>query len=410
MTMPPSASPVTPLSRRVLLYVEGPGNIVDAYAAWKRREDFATETSLTFSSQVFEFCRQEGCKLVAVSYCSQAGAVVDGLNNVFNLPRWDCKIPKVGYLLTSGAYAFRLLLVCLRHRPAAVLINSGVVGWSLAPLLVLSRAKIFPVLHNTLWANGVPPRSFSQRMRQRSRGFFFSRCVAASFAVSPAAARQVQLVSQPRTRPVFAFRPTFSERSFPETVTPRSLTSTPFAILFAGRVEADKGIWDVLHAAEQLNDRFPGRFRFIICGQGEALPDLTRAVESRGLGTMFMILGRLARVELVQQYLQAHIVIVPTRTSFAEGYAQVVAEAILLLRPVLTSAVVPAAELCSAAVVLAEPDQADSYAEQIVALASSPARYDALVEGCRSLRSTLLSPRSSLLCALTENRHAFDTA
>lgn len=375
--------------RRDILYCEGPGDIVDAYAAWKGKADFLSATSTTFSGQVFEFCRLENLSLYALSYCATARAVTDGSWTVTNLPRWNIRIPKIGYELTVFLYALRLLMIALRVKPKTVFINSGVTDWAYLSLLRLSGAKLVPILHNTLWPEGFQPTGFRARVRQRAYRFLWRR-VWLTLAVSPAAGRQVKTIAGDVS--VTVFRPTFPASSFSD-VTAKSFAG-PFRVMFAGRIEENKGVFDILAMAARLPD-----IEFSLCGDGHALPEIQRQIESSGLRNV-KTHGNLNRPALIARYLEAHVVIVPTRSTFTEGFAMVVAEAILLLRPVITNSVVPAAELLKEAVVLAKTDDVQSYVDVIEAIRSNASLYLRLVDCARALRPLILDDSTSFLAAL----------
>jgi glycosyltransferase involved in cell wall biosynthesis len=83
---------------------------------------------------------------------------------------------------------------------------------------------------------------------------------------------------------------------------------------------------------------------------------------------------------------RSHVVIVPTRSNFAEGFAMTAAEAILSGRPVITNRVVPALEVLRPACVEAQTDDVDSYVEQILRLVNDPERYRILCEACPPLQ------------------------
>jgi hypothetical protein len=78
----------------------------------------------------------------------------------------------------------------------------------------------------------------------------------------------------------------------------------------------------------------------------------------------------------------------------------VVAEAILLLRPVVTSPVVPAAEILAGTILMARTDDVQSYADQIANIQSDEAGYVNLVAHARRLRPFILDDSTSLLAAL----------
>ena len=374
------------------LYCEGPGDIVSAHASWKRSADFTKETAVTFSGQFFEFCRRESLTFRAVSYCNRAELVSDGGSTVENLPRTRIRLPKIGYELTVFFYAVRLLVLALRIRPRVIYVASGVTDWSYLAILRMSGAKIVPVLHNTLWPEGFRPRS---GIRLKIHGWVWRRCVWHTLGVSPACVRQVCMIAAAPV-PATIFKPSFVAASFPE-VRGADVTAEPFQVLFAGRIEEDKGVFDILEMASRLPNT-----RFSLCGDGHQLSEVRRQVAVRGLGNVTLH-GKLERPALISQYLAAHVVIVPTTSRFGEGFAMVVAEAILLLRPVITNPVVPAAEVLRSAVVTVATDDIAGYVREIERLQAKD-DYARLVAAARALRSFILDDSTSFLEALSRSR------
>jgi glycogen(starch) synthase len=378
---------------RDVLYCEGPGDIVAAYASWKRGIDHLSETSLTYSGQFFEYCRLEKLTFHAVSYCDRAETVVDETCTVSNLPRQKLRIPKIGYELTVFLYALRLLMLALRERPKTIYIDSGVTDWAYLALLWLSGAKIVVILHNTVWPEGFRPTGIGAKLRRPVFRFVWQHCIWHTLAVSAACGRQVAAIAG--NVPVTVFKASYPVASFQEAPVPKDHASGPFRVMFAGRVEENKGVFDILMMAEKLP-----HIEFTLCGDGYALDEVRRQA-----GSNVTITGRLNRAELVARYLETHIVIVPTRSTFAEGFAKVAAEAILLLRPVVTSPVVPASETLAGAIMLARTDDARSYAELIGEIQMDEQLYLRLVANARSLRPSILDDSTAFLAVLRATTH-----
>ena len=57
----------------------------------------------------------------------------------------------------------------------------------------------------------------------------------------------------------------------------------PFRVLFNGRVEANKGVFDLVSIAASLAATRPGEFHFDVCGDGSALEELRIEVVGRDL-------------------------------------------------------------------------------------------------------------------------------
>jgi glycosyltransferase involved in cell wall biosynthesis len=387
--------------QRDILYLEGPGDIVAVYETWRTRGDFNRETSITASGQVFDFCNSGHHSVCAVSYCARRAAIVDEQYTVMNLPRQNIKLPKIGYALTLFLYSVRLLLLALRIKPKVILINSGVIGWEFLPVLKLSGAKLVPVMHNALWPEGYKPHHAIATFIQRCHGLVWRRCVWLTMAASPAVERQVQSLTTNTPLSIIPFRPNFPVDSFKSVPKPRAFFDRPFRIMYAGRIEENKGVFDLLAIARSLNESAAGKFEFVFCGEGNELMSLQERIRALGLTDTVKTLGKLNRSDLIAQYLESHIVIVPTRSTFAEGYAMVVAEAILLLRPVITSRVVPSAEVLKEAVVLANTDDIQSYAAAIHTISLDDRLYQRLVDSAVRLRKDLLDDTCSFRYALT---------
>jgi glycogen(starch) synthase len=178
-------------------------------------------------------------------------------------------------------------------------------------------------------------------------------------------------------------------------------------VMFAGRIEQNKGVFDILEIAEKLREK--GRpIEFTLCGDGGALEAVEQAIVDRGLQDVVRTTGKLDRSALVERYLEAHVVIVPTRSNFAEGFAMVVAEAMLLLKPVVTSSVVPAAEVLKEAVVLAKTNDIESYVDAIAAISTDESNYLRLVENARRLRPFILDNSTSFFAALRSAMRRLD--
>jgi glycosyltransferase involved in cell wall biosynthesis len=388
--------------QRDVMYCEGPGDVVSAFKAWQQQLDPTGETSITFSSQVFDYCKARNLSLLAVSYCSTPGFADDGDIAALNLPRRRFAIPRIGYHLGLLVYAFRLTRLAVRTRPKIIFINSGVVGWAAAILLRISGARIVPILHNTLWPALRAPTTLKASLRFAGTRIFWRYFADETLAVSEEVLRQVRRVVPGPRKAMHVFQPSFPAQEFRHPPEPANFGERPFRVLFAGRLEADKGILDLVLIAERLRELDAGGFEFVICGDGSAGNALREAIASRQLADFMLVRGRLKRPELLAAYARAHVVIVPTRTSFTEGYAMVVAEALLMLKPVVTNRGVPSTETLGGAVLFAEADDVESYAQKLLQISRDGSLYSRLVDAARALRPTILDQSNSLRAKMDE--------
>jgi glycogen(starch) synthase len=129
-----------------------------------------------------------------------------------------------------------------------------------------------------------------------------------------------------------------------------------------------------------------------LCGEGSALPALRERIVAAGLESHIACPGHLQRDQMIGHLASAACVVVPTRTSFPEGFNKVVVEAVLAGRPVVTSRVCPALDEVRPAAVEVEPDRPGAYADAIEQLMTDRALFDAKVAASGALRARFTDP------------------
>ena len=193
--------------------------------------------------------------------------------------------------------------------------------------------------------------------------------------------------------PVYVFKAQFYRRNFANLHPPRAHSKKPFVVVFAGRIERNKGVFDILKMADKLRNE---NITFHICGDGPMLEELKNECALLKLENQVHIHGRLNRPDLLDVYTQGHTVIVPTRSNFSEGFAMVAAEAILLGRVIISSSIVPALELLREASIEARPDEVDCYVAAIQKLATDQILYEQLCAACLPLKEQFLDGKEGL--------------
>lgn len=376
-----------------IMYVEGPGDIVNSFCLWSNKENLLAETSKTYSGQFFDFCAKKKLSAYVVSFHHEKKIKVTENFYVENRPKTIFG-KGVLYHLSQVVYGLRIVALALRYRPKYLDVTSGVTYWFVLSPLKLFGIKIVPHMHNCLWPLGFPPTGFIGRCLLKLDGWFFKYIAAMSVCVSPTICQQIEKVSNERAGPTYQFKPQFYRNDF------NSLSSCiqphnkkPFKIVFAGRVERNKGVFDLLEVIEQLKSE---GLTIEINGEGGALDELRKESKKKGLNDAFLINGNLERPELIEAYLSAHVVIVPTRSDFHEGLAKVAVEGVLLNRPVICSSVVPAVDVLHGAVVKVPADQVDAYVQCIRRLMSDRDYYQSLSQSCEPLKEQFFDGSASL--------------
>jgi glycosyltransferase involved in cell wall biosynthesis len=107
-------------------------------------------------------------------------------------------------------------------------------------------------------------------------------------------------------------------------------------LLFVGRLEVDKGIRELMQAAEDLRLRgMPFRLRLV--GGGPLFNDLSARLKDKPLGENVQLVGSVSgKADLMRFYRDGHIFIFP---SYHEGFPRVLYEAMINGLPILTTMV-----------------------------------------------------------------------
>ncbi|MEH2526205.1 MULTISPECIES: glycosyltransferase family 4 protein [unclassified Bradyrhizobium] len=380
-----------------IFYAAGPGNVIGVHEHWKANADDPGQMSLTYSGQFEDLCRELNADAYIVSYNSERKHVHDGRTILEHRPK---RVGKSGisYHLSEIAYGISLLKTAKLFRADLALISSGSTYYFVLSLFRLFGIKVVPVLHNTLWPAGSPPKGFVQRVILRLDAIFFRWLCTASVSISPECARQISEISG-STRRLHLMYPQFRREVY-DGVPPPRIEVSPFKIVFAGRIEANKGVFDLLEMARSIENKTPGKVQWDVCGSGGELDELKRRQKLLGLEDIVSIHGHTSPQDLREILGRSHLSIVPTRTDFAEGISKSAIEGILVGRPVITSAVTPALDVLRPACVEAETNNVLSYVDGILTLIDDRDRYRRLAASCRDLQALFYDREHGFAAAL----------
>lgn len=376
-----------------LIYIEGEGNIVESLKKWDSNESVISETSKTFSGQVFDFCKKNKLNTLAISYYKERISYQTKGFAAFSKPRYRLK-GSLGYMVSQFLTGLRVLMLGLRYQPKYLHINNGITFFFMLAPLQLFNIHIIPHFHNTFWAKGFPPTSKAKKLFIKADAWFLKHIASSVVCCSPEIKEQIIEITRGRQCPTYIFKAQFYRKDFDNPLPPPAHNSKPFIVVFAGRIERDKGVFDILKIAEKLDHH---QIIFHICGSGSALDDLKQALtEMPHLKDTVTIHGRLNRPALLDIYTKGHAVIVPTTSDFCEGLPMVAIESVLLGRPVITSKLSNALDVLGAAIVEAEPENINSYARAITLLSSNASLYKQKQASCHALREQFLNGKSGL--------------
>lgn len=324
---------------------------------------------------------------------------VIGSTTIVNIPM-STQLVGASYHLGMIRWSVRCAAEIRRFKAHVAIFTAGQDYHWLFALLHASSCRLIVSLHCTLWPKLAPRRLVNRILTRLNGTYFFPVCDHIQ-AVSQDIIDQVMAISTKLRAPPRKFVPTYPATGlrFAQPATypaPDSL----FRLLYVGRIEDNKGVFDLIAMMRALHDIEPGRFYLTICGTGLAERALARAVSEAGLESSIALSGQCKAAQLAHHYAECHVVVVPTRSTFEEGYAKVVAEAVLNRRPVVTSAACPALPDVADAAVEARVDDPATYVDAIRKLAGDPILYEQKVAACSRVREIYFDHRHSYGAAI----------
>lgn len=371
-----------------LAYLSGPVDAADVYARWK----IGKHTKLfgtSYLMQFYELCSElDADALVITTLPGPFQRLHDQNISIENRP-----LPQsngLRYHLAMLKWMLALAPTLKRFKPSALVITANQNYWFALFYARFLRIEIIPSAHCVMWRPFAPaPRHW--RFLLWLDGLFLRYCVRRAMAISDVVAQQLKVLAGFGRITVETVLPTYASGHF-DGIPPPDFATRPFRILFNGRMETNKGIYDLVHIASRLDEERPGEFFFDICGDGTELERLRTSVERSGLDHIMRVHGFCDKDKLTGLLAESHAVIVPTRSDFEEGLAKSCVEAVLAGRPFITSAVCPALNSLSAAGIEAAPDDATSYGDAILSLAYDGTLYRLKREACVGLQAQFYEP------------------
>ena len=366
------------------MYAAGPGDVIGTYRYWREGRDDPGQVAMTYSGQFFDVCRELGASGYVIASHPRREVVKDGTFRVEHKRIPFAKSIGLLYHLGQVLSGLQMIVSALRFRAEALVICDGTCHWF--PLRMLPRLGIavIPTIHCMLWRKCAPPPGRGQRILRRIDRPFWRRSAAVVLAASRDIIQQIDELAGAERRPVVEFLPTYRREAFPDTCDPPE--RRPFRVLFAGRIERYKGVFDLLEIAMRLAAAGRTDIEFDLCGSGSALPELIEHVEKSGLPGRFRLHGHCDQSAMREMFRLCHALIVPTTTDFAEGFNQVVAEGVLAGRPVITSNVCPALDYVRDAVLEVPPDDVSAYEQAILRLCDDHELYERKRQACLALK------------------------
>lgn len=355
-----------------LYYAAGPGDVAGTFQQWLRGEEDRSNFAIAYSWQFFDLVKNRQIKARVVSTHDRPADLSDEGIHVTNRPRLSChRSGAWGYWVDQIWSGLRLLADLAIYRPDVAVVAEGTAPWIFTLPASLLGIRIVPALHCVLWPLDREPTGLLRALDRVAFRFGIDHCL----CVSEQVVSQVRELTH-KSIECHRFYPSYQAERF-EDFPAIDFASLPHRILYIGRIEADKGVFDLLSAFERLQRFYPNRFRLDFCGEGQAVQELANRIEKAGWGGLVAMHGHCGSAALRQHMASCQLVCVPTTSRFVEGFNKVIAEGLLCGRRVVATRICPAALEFGNAVTVISPDSAEELADALLAV--SERRADAPV-------------------------------
>lgn len=392
-----------------ILFAAGPGDVIGTYNHWIKGQDDPSQVAITYSSQFYQVCCALNAQSYVISSCEEKKFVRDGRFTIEHRPILYRSASGLLYHFGQLWYNLHLVFSAVRFRADVALVINNTTHLFVFSLLPWLGVQVVPSVHCVLWRKYTPRRMVESLILKLSRSLFVSNCFAILTASEDISEQVAQLTSG-QHQPLVNFLPTYRRTEFAGVAAPDSKRS-PFRVLFAGRIETDKGVFDLLEIAKRFAAQGRQDIMFDLCGAGSALELLRLAAKQAGVDASFICHGHCHKLQMREMFNQSHVVIVPTKTDFIEGFNQVVSEGVLSGRPVVTSVVCPALFYVRDAAVEIPPDDVQGYGTALLKLYDDREFYEEKRRGCLKVQEQFYdisqswgAALKSVLLAIQESR------
>lgn len=379
-----------------IFYAAGPGDVIGTYHFWKAGKSDPSHLGYTDSEQFYDVVTEYNAQALVIASCSRIDAIQDGPFEIRHIP----KKKRTGklYHLEQVLYGIKMCREAIRFKADAALIEEGTAHWFVWKILRLFGIKIIPAFKCTLWPC-TKPLSNRQKILNFINRSLFRNYSSALITMSKAIEDQINMITKSSHPPFVPFLPVYRKEIFSDIKMPE-YQKRPFNVLFIGRMEVNKGVFDIIAIAKEFRHRGLLDIHFHFCGSGTLDNELLKAIEAENLGTTCQFYGYCNQDQLKPVLSKSHVVLVPTRSDFVEGFNMVVAEAVLAKRPVVSSPACPALAVVRPAAMEAIPDKYESYRDAILSLYHDPILYAQKVAACSTVSEQFYDMHNSWKSAI----------
>ncbi|MDB9495537.1 glycosyltransferase family 4 protein [Spirulina major CS-329] len=357
-----SHSPKTPR----LIYASGPCDAVRLHTFYQKGEDDPSHFAVIYTQQFFDICKTLNAKAMVISWHQRKAQMQSDMLTIQHWPFKFHKGPGLLYHLEQFWKTLKLSMLAILFRADAVIVVTSWQHFYILSLLGLFGIPVIADFHTKPISSANRKTQLTELIKALNIHFLTHHCHAIA-AVSDDIREQVQEMVGNTCKPVHVFYPTYRRQRFAG-IEPPDRSRPTFNVLFVGRIEENKGVYILVEIARLFAQQHQTNIVFDICGHGSQINKIKTIITEENLSQSLRCHGQLEHQDLRAMYNRSHVVIVPTKTTFNEGFNKVVLEAILSGRPVITSSACPALRAVAEAAIAVPPDDANAYSHAVLSL------------------------------------------
>lgn len=370
-----------------IAYVAGPGDACGTFDYWARGLHDPRTPVVAYSSMFYSVVAGiDATALILIEQDKQPSSPDPSFQFIYTPHRRGRR--GLGYRIDQFAFSTSVLRHLRDFRPDVIIVGTDAPNRLIRNLPPARR--IILTAHNSFWPMGHRPDTLRARLRLWSSKRALQR-IDLAVNTSGECAFQVAALGGPSGVRSFTEIPQVLETFYPKAVEPRPVAQS---LLYLGRIEANKGIFDLLAAFTSLAKDHPD-LRLGFAGAGSADAALKEAVATSGCADRITIHGLLPAIDVHRLLEKTDLLVCPTRTASGEGLALVVVEAAVHGVPTLLSSIVPAKMLFPEGCLEFRADDMGALAETMRIVVENPEAYCRLWTAVSTQRSQFVNRAES---------------
>ncbi|WP_198539680.1 glycosyltransferase family 4 protein [Rhizobium sp. LCM 4573] len=372
-------------------FIAGPGDVAGTFDHWIEGRFDPRTPVVAYSTMFYTLIEKLQSMALVISEPEGLPKHRDPRFRFVRVPR-DRPNGGFSYRKASIVFSRNVARELKKFEPHVVLLGVDTPWWLMRSIPKSTRVVL--TAHNNFWPMGLKSNTLKDRLKRRMTSMSMQR-VCSGVCTSEETRRQVIELRPGAGTGLYSEVPQVLSKFLRVPRRSEQLTR----ILFLGRLQEEKGVFDLLTAFEAVAFRNPG-LTLTFAGTGEVESELRRRMALSPHRSRISMLGQLSAEDVHRELERTDLLVCPTRSTFPEGLALVVVEAAVHGVPAILSSVVPAKELVAEACVEFPADDAQALTSALASLANDTEKLhelqDMLAKGRQKFFDRSLSWGSQL--------------